>query len=83
MNFDQQIQDLTLDINEIKELIEKSQRTRVKQVLEVQQRKYETDLINLKEKQRLQQEQDNTTTVREKNCYGISNGYSIDKSFLQ
>jgi len=66
MNFDQQIQDLTLDINEIKELIEKSQRTRVKQVLEVQQRKYETDLINLKEKQRLQQEQDNTTTVREK-----------------
>jgi len=62
-NFDQQINDLTLDINEIKEFVEKSQRSRIKQFLEVQQRKYETDLINLKEKQRLQQEQANKAAI--------------------
>lgn len=39
------------DIDEIKRLVEQSTRSRVKQALELQQRRFETDLTNLKEKQ--------------------------------
>ncbi|CAF0845884.1 unnamed protein product [Didymodactylos carnosus] len=59
MSFDQQIQDLNLDIDEIKKFHEQSQRPRIKQFLEIQLRKYQTELLSLKEKQ--QQQNDNKT----------------------
>ncbi|CAF2421482.1 unnamed protein product [Rotaria sp. Silwood2] len=42
---------LNADIDEIKNLLSQSNRSRVKQFLEIQQRRLETDLITLKEKQ--------------------------------
>ncbi|CAF0736060.1 unnamed protein product [Rotaria sordida] len=50
-NTEQQIQELNADIDEIKKLLNQSNRPRVKQFLEIQQRRLETDLITLKEKQ--------------------------------
>jgi len=50
-NNEQQIQELNSDIDEIKRLLGQANRSRVKQFLEVQQRRLETDLITLKEKQ--------------------------------
>lgn len=42
---------LNADVEEIKRLLGQATRSRVKQALELQQRRFETDLINLKEKQ--------------------------------
>ncbi|CAF1167202.1 unnamed protein product, partial [Didymodactylos carnosus] len=50
---------LNLDIDEIKKFHEQSQRPRIKQFLEIQLRKYQTELLSLKEKQ--QQQNDNKT----------------------
>ncbi|CAF1265931.1 unnamed protein product [Adineta steineri] len=61
-NIDQQIQEITSDVDEIKQFISQSNRSRVKQFLEVQQRRFETELITLKEKK----EQTNATTTTEK-----------------
>ncbi|CAF1378729.1 unnamed protein product [Rotaria magnacalcarata] len=50
-NIEQQIQELNADIDEVKQLLGQATRLRVKQFLEVQQRRLETDLIALKEQQ--------------------------------
>ncbi|CAF1122668.1 unnamed protein product [Adineta ricciae] len=50
-NIEQQMQDINSDINEIKQLLGQATRSRVKQCLEIQQRRFETELIALKEKQ--------------------------------
>jgi calcyclin binding protein len=49
-NTEQQIQELNADIDDIKSLVDQSNRPRVKQYLELQQRRFETELITLKEK---------------------------------
>ncbi|CAF4534229.1 unnamed protein product [Rotaria socialis] len=53
-NIEQQIQELNADIDEVKKLLGQATRLRVKQFLEVQQRRLETDFIALKEKQEQQ-----------------------------
>ncbi|CAF0831799.1 unnamed protein product [Rotaria sp. Silwood1] len=61
-SIEQQIQELNADIDEIKKLLTQSNRSRVKQFLEVQQRRLETDLVTLKEKQ----EQNTASAVEKK-----------------
>ncbi len=50
MSFFSSSYQLNADIDDIKSLVDQSNRPRVKQYLELQQRRFETELITLKEK---------------------------------
>ncbi|CAF4108875.1 unnamed protein product [Adineta steineri] len=57
MTLDEQIQEVTTDIDEVKRLIDQTNRPRIKQNLELQQQKFEKELIQLQEKLQKQQQQ--------------------------
>ncbi|CAF1380311.1 unnamed protein product [Adineta ricciae] len=59
MTLDEQIQEVNDDVEELKRLINETSRSRIKQLLEVQQQKLEKELGQLKEK--LQKEQQQAT----------------------
>ncbi|CAM2725711.1 unnamed protein product [Rotaria socialis] len=57
MSLEEQIQEVRIDIDEIKHVIDQITRPRIKQNLELQQRKFEKELIQLQEKLQKQQQQ--------------------------
>jgi len=78
-NIEQQIQELNSDIDEIKQLLGQSNRPRVKQFLELQQRRLDTELITLKEKQ----EQKTASTEEKKTSAPASSSSSAARSYTK
>lgn len=66
MTLDEQIKEVTTDINEVKRLIDSTDRPRIKQNLELQRQKFEKELSQLEEKQKKakeEEEQQKATTT--------------------
>ncbi|CAF0849738.1 unnamed protein product [Rotaria sp. Silwood1] len=57
MTLEEQIQEITADIHELKRVIDYTTRPRIKENLELQQRKFEKELVQLQEKLQKQQQQ--------------------------